>query len=449
MPSSDLPGRKRHRLRGYRLDPKKGGNDIGRNNKGYQFPDPASLFRRRLKSHIRDRVNVVRSIVDDWTVLLYILIPGLLLGGRLYYGLWRHPLPEWAASLPFALMPALLLIVASMGSILLLVHEADVLFMIQRRSWMQGVMIRSSLYSMAAAALKTSIGYLILLPFLVRQFHQDVPSVFGLLMFTITFEWVLMWSKHLIAVQTRGWKRWLLFVPFAFVASALYGAFAVWFRQEPVILALGAIVLAAVTLILLIARLRLRGTFMIDVQEDLKNRTELTSLALSQAVDKPRRIRKKTWVFRRSGSVFRSTEPSKRIAGAMIKTLLRYPKQLMLYAQYAGISAVVLLTVPSGVNMVAFAALHMLLVFWLFLQWFSFRQDAFVSLLPWSYEQNAKSSLIAVRALLLPFAVLASAALLFGAGVSVWIAVIGIIPLSAVTAWVIPYAMRRFMLSKG
>ncbi|WP_127604809.1 ABC transporter permease [Paenibacillus chibensis] len=421
---------------------------IGTKNQGYTFPNPANLFRKRLISHIRDRVRVLRSVADDWTVFLYILIPGLLLGGRLYYGLWKEPLPAWAAQLPFSVVLALLLLTASLSSILLLIREADVLFVIQRKAWLHGVMVRSSLYSMAVAALKTSIFYLIVLPFLVRQFHQDSLSLVSLLLFTIAFEWVLMWSKHLVRVQTGGWRRRLLYIPFVFVPSGMYGAFAAWFRLQPFALGLGTIILVVVSLLLIIVRLRLRGTFMNDVQEDLTNRTDLTSVVLSQTVDKPRRIRKKTWIYRRSGHVFRSTLPSRRIAGAMIKTLLRHPKQSMLYLQFTGISLLVLLTLPIGIKVIAFAGLIMLLTYWLFLQWFGFRQDPFVSLLPWPDDQHLQGSHLAMGTLLSPFAVLTSAAVLFTSPVNVWIAVIGFVPLAAASAWIAPQAMRMFMLNR-
>ncbi|MCJ8011766.1 ABC transporter permease [Paenibacillus sp. KQZ6P-2] len=420
---------------------------IGRKNEGYLFPDPASLFRRRLWSHFKEIAAVVRSVVDDWTVLLYILIPGLLLGGRLYYGLWKEPLPEWSGQLPFAAVPVLLLLAASLGSILLLVREGDVLFLVQRKNWLHGIMLRSSLYSMVSAAVKTSICYLLLLPFLVRQFQEHGLLIGCLLAFTIAFEWVLMWAKHLIRVQRSGWRRGLLYIPFVFIPGVLYITFILLFRSQPAVLGLGAIVLAAISLLLIRVRLRLRGTFMNDVQEDLVKRTGLTSIALSQTVDKPRRIRRNTWVFSGSRPVFRSTAPVKRIAGAMIKTLLRHPKLRQLYVQFTLISSGVLITLPSGIQALVFVALQALVVYWLFLEWFSFRENAFVSLLPWPDDQSFQAGILAVRTLAIPFAVLTSAIVLFKQLVP-WMAGIGFIPLAAAVCWVVPNVMRMFLLNK-
>ncbi|MWV45611.1 hypothetical protein GRF59_18520 [Paenibacillus sp. HJL G12] len=419
----------------------------GRKNEGYLFPSPASLFRRRLRSHFKDTAAVVRSVADDWTVFLYVLIPGLLLGGRLYYGLWKEPLPEWSGQLSFAVIPVVLLLITFMGSVLLLVREADVLFIVQRKKWLQGIMLRSGLYSMASAAVKTSVCYLLLLPFLVRQFHEHSLFISCCLALTISFEWVLMWSKHLIRVQADGWRRRMLYIPFVFIPAILYVTVVILFRHQPVVLGVGAGILAVLSLLLLSMRLRLRGTFMNDVQEDLVKQTSLTSLALSQAIDKPRRIRRKTWVFPKSGPVFRSTAPAKRIAGAMIKSLLRYPRQRLLYLQFTSVSSVVLISLPAGIQILVFAALQALLVYWLFLQWFNFREDAFVSLLPWPDEPSFQAEILAVRTLILPFAVVTSAIVMFTRVVP-WVAAFGFIPLAVAVCVVVPYAMLMFLLNK-
>ncbi|GIO32164.1 hypothetical protein J2TS6_33050 [Paenibacillus albilobatus] len=414
---------------------------------GYQFPDPASLFRRRLRSHWKETAAALRSVADDWTVLLYILVPALLLGGRLYYGLWKEPLPDWAGMLPFALVPVLLLLIASLGEILLLVREGDVLFLVQRREWLRGIMLRSGLYSMAAAAVKTSVCYLVLLPFLFRHFHADGLAAGGLLALTVAFEWVLMWSRHLIKVQAKGVRRWLLYVPFAVLPAAAFLAFAVKFGHQGAVLWSGALVMALLSLLLLKFRLGLRGTFMHDVQEDLVKRTRLTGLLLSHSVDKPRRVRSKTWLFRKSRPVFRSRKPAKRIAGAMVKALLRHPGHRSLYLRFAGVTALVLVSLPVKIQILAFLALHALIAYWLFLQWSAFREDAFVSLLPWPDEHGMQAGLTAMQGLLLPYSVWASALVLF-TRLNPWLAAVGFIPLGVAASWAVPYLMRMFLLNK-
>lgn len=418
-----------------------------REKEGYLFPNPASLFRRRLRSHFKETAAALRSVVDDWTVLLYILVPGLLLAGRFYYGFWKEPLPEWAGMLSFPMVPLSLLLIALTGDILLLVREGDALFLVQRREWLRGIMLRSGWYSMAAAAAKTSLCFLVLLPFLVRRFHADGLYAGGLLAFTVAFEWVLMWSRHLVKVQTKGMRRWLLYVPFAVVPCAVYVGAVLMFSQQAAMLWAGALGLALLSLLLLRARLGLRGTFMADVQEDLARRTRLTGLLLSQSVDQPRRVRSKTWIFRKSRHVFRSREPAKRIAGAMVKSLLRHPGQRSLYLRFAGISTMVLVTLPVKMQIVAFAALHALIAYWLFLQWSAFRKDPFIALLPWPEADGVQAGFAAVRTLLLPFSVWASALVMFSS-LSPWLAAIGFIPLGMAAGWAVPYLMRMFFLHK-
>ncbi|MDR0268554.1 ABC transporter permease [Paenibacillus sp.] len=418
-------------------------------DKDYLFRTPGSLFRRRLWSYFKEMAAIFRSVADDWTVFVYILIPGLLFGGRLYYGLWNEPLPEWASKIPFPIIPLMLLAVASMGGVILLIREADVLFIVQRKRWVRAIMLRGSLYSMAAAALKTAFVFLLILPFLIRQFHESGMLAGSMLAFTIVFGWVHMWIRHLVRVQTSGWRRWLLYIPFVMLPAFFYLTFMIVFKSRSEILLIGTIVLALFVMLLLRMRLRLRGTFMNDVQEDLTRRTRLTAIVLSQSVDKPRRIRRKTWIFRRSRPLFRSVQPSKRIAGTMVKALLRHPGQRSLYLRFAAVSIpVFFLPMPSGVRIIVYAALHLLIVYWLFLQWFSFKEDPFVSLLPWPDDMGIQASILAVRTLLFPYAVIISALILFTSGAMIWIAAIGFIPLAAGVTWVVPEVLRMFMMNK-
>lgn len=84
--------------------------------RAFAFSNAKQLFRRRLFSHWREQSAIIRTAAD-WTVLLYILIPGGLLGGRLYYGFWNEALPAWSVDLPFMFIPSLLVLLICNGEI--------------------------------------------------------------------------------------------------------------------------------------------------------------------------------------------------------------------------------------------------------------------------------------------------------------------------------------------
>lgn len=60
---------------------------------------PLRLYRRRRKEHFKEQMKNLRLVVD-WTVWVYLLVPGLLYLIGWYTSLWTKPLPAWATGLP-------------------------------------------------------------------------------------------------------------------------------------------------------------------------------------------------------------------------------------------------------------------------------------------------------------------------------------------------------------
>lgn len=65
-----------------------------------RIASPNAIFRRRLVSHWSYQRSNIGAVVD-WVIMLYILIPGLLLGIGLYRDFLTRPLPAWIELIPF------------------------------------------------------------------------------------------------------------------------------------------------------------------------------------------------------------------------------------------------------------------------------------------------------------------------------------------------------------
>lgn len=99
-------------------------------DRSYHFSHPGALFWRRVTAHWKNQRDNLATVVD-WIVMLYIIVPGLLLGGGLYRELWTSPLPGWAQFFPLQAVVGILLFMFS-GRVLLFLEEADVLFLRQQ-----------------------------------------------------------------------------------------------------------------------------------------------------------------------------------------------------------------------------------------------------------------------------------------------------------------------------
>ncbi|QUL55553.1 ABC transporter permease [Paenibacillus tritici] len=374
----------------------------------FAFPTAGSLFRRRLASHFREQTNIIRTAVD-WTVLLYIIIPGGLLGGRFYYGFWKGELPAWFSHIPYILVPSLLAVLLATGGIVLLLQEGDLLFLRQRQSWIRTIIRRGMLYSLTVTALKVVVIFGVLLPFLIRGYGLSAAGVYGLLALTITCGSAVKLLGHLVKVQRQGFRRRLWLIPAVALPCGIYLRLALFWKDSPALLFIAAAVYAAVTVWAFSVRLRLRGTFINDVREDYRQRMKIAAILLRRVLDKPRPTRYKPWIFRKSQPLLASKEPEGRFAAAAIKAMLRNPAHFKLYLSFTGVALVAIFIVPVVLKWLLYVVLTSLMAYWLSSFWLLFSGDEYIGILPFTKAQKADAGTKVMPILLMPFAVLCSA----------------------------------------
>lgn len=376
--------------------------------RAYAFPTSKRLFWRRLFSHWREQSAMIRTAAD-WTVLLYILIPGGLLGGRLYYELWNDALPAWSVDMPFMFIPSLLVLLLCRGGVLLFLQEGDLLFLRQRQHWMHTIMLRGLFYSLIVTSLKFCAAFALLLPFLMRGYGMLSTEVWALFVLTLACSWCVKLLGHIVKVQKQSWRRWLWLILAISVPCGIYFRAAVLWSHRPVFMLMAAVFFAIVAIFALQRRLVMRGTFLNDVREDYKQRMKIAALLLRGVLDKPRPTRHKPWVFRKSQPLLKSKTAESRFAAAAIKALVRNPAHIKLYLSFIAVSALAILIIPSGFKWIGFVVLTLLMNYWLFSFWSSFAEDDFVGILPFTKEQKAEAGLRAVPILIFPFTMICSA----------------------------------------
>ncbi|QQZ63137.1 ABC transporter permease [Paenibacillus sonchi] len=411
----------------------------------FAFPTAPKLFKRRLFSHFREQSAIIRTAAD-WTVLLYIIIPGGLLGGRFYYGFWNHELPAWTADLPFALILALLSILIANGGLVLLLQEGDLLFLRQRENWIRTIVLRGTIYSLAVTSLKMAAVYAILLPFIVRGYGVSPAAAWALLVMTLACSWCVKLLGHIVKVQRQGFRRWLWLIPAVTVPCGIYIRAGLFWKDSPSLLLLVAAVLAVVTVWAIRYRLRLSGTFMNDVREDYKQRMRIAALLLRGVLDKPRPTRYKPWIFRKSQPLLKSKTPESRFTAAAIKALVRNPAHLKLYLSFTGVGLIAVFIVPSLLKWLIFALLVALMAYWLSSFWLLFSGDDYIGILPFTKEQKAVAGSKTLPLLLLPFSLLCSAVIctqLYG-----WLGLVLFIPVGGIAGYLIANMFSAFRFAR-
>ncbi|MGG4104004.1 ABC transporter permease [Paenibacillus lautus] len=366
-------------------------------DRSYHFSHSGALFWRRVTAHWKNQRDNLATVVD-WIVMLYIIVPGLLLGGGLYRELWTSPLPGWAQSFPLQAVVGILLFMFS-GRVLLFLEEADVLFLRQQGGWMKGLMIRGMVYSHTVSAIKGLVVTVLALPILVREHGITGIVLVTLLMITAVCAWCANLLTAMIRASYKGWRKHVLTYIVRWLSFGLLALLVTFWLESYVVLWAASLILLLVLFLLSRKRLAMQGTFIADAREDAKTRIQLTEKLLIQAVGKPPSVRSKTWFMRKSGRLFKGTA-EKRLADAGLKAILRHSESLLLYIQITLVGILAVWLPPPIIKIIVYLALVLMMSYWLNTRWALFAKAEFMQVLPFTNQQHRSAGVLAVRTLL-------------------------------------------------
>ncbi|MGR6541789.1 ABC transporter permease [Paenibacillus tundrae] len=371
---------------------------------------PLRLYRRRHKEHLREQWKNLKLVID-WTVWLYLLIPGLLYLIGWYVSLWSKPLPLWASNTPLTLLTLIIEIVMLTGGVLLFVEEADVLFLKSQKRWMQTLM-RQGMYRACTLHIgKMLIVTALTAPLWYRVYDMSVAEILLLSIWFGTVASLQVIALHMIKVRYNGWRRGIRLVPltvamgiiFITVTSSIYAQISALF------IALGC----TIFLIILLGRIRLQmqGTFEGDVREDLRAKVKLTVILISQAVNKPKAPRTKTMIFRKPRKLLRNRTIANRTAETAYKAFFRESSTLKLYFQMGSLSIAAVALPPFPVNVIVCGLLIIMLTVMFYRSWDHFATSDYVQLVSYDSDALHRAGLMMVRMLFVPIGILMGVAL--------------------------------------
>lgn len=391
---------------------------------------PLGLYRRRRKEHFNEQLKNLKLVVD-WTVWVYLLIPGLLYFSGWYVSLWSKPLPSWATGLTLPTLTGLIDVIMLTGGILIFVEEADVLFLKSRSLWMRTLM-KQGIYR----ACLQHLGKMIAITALTSPLWSRVydMSFIHITLIAIWFGAVASFQVivlHMTKVRYTGWRRWIRMIPLAVAMGIITIGVTSWMHGH--IWTLLAGIVAAILLLILVGRLRLemKGTFEGDVREDLRERLKFTALLLSRSVTKPKAPRTRTIIFRKQRKLLRHRTISNRTAETAFKAFFRNSSTMKLYLQLGGLSIAAVALPPFPVNVIVCGLLVIMLSVLFYRSWEVFATSEYVQLVSYDSEALNRAGVTMVRMLFVPLGILMGFSL--GAAWLGWLE--GIVTAAAVVAF--------------
>ncbi|MBO9606521.1 MAG: ABC transporter permease [Paenibacillaceae bacterium] len=398
------------------------------------------LFRRRVADFWRFQLAVARLVVD-WTVALYVIVPALAAGVYQYAKLWRDD-PAWMAHVPLALLIAVLYRFATAGTVRLFVEDGDQLFLLQRPVWQRGVMSRGIGYTAVMHGLLSIAAVALLAPLLYQHYGWPLVRIAALLLFLWPFRVAAALVVQLLSARFAGWRYWLRYALLQPVFALLFAPAAVGLSRWPLALVLAGLLAAALAVRLARVRLRLRGAFFQDADNERRQRLRLAGIVLRQFVEKkPRSRRKRPLLWRSSNRLFRKRTPANGLAEAIVKSFFRSRAQMgvLLRLLPLGVAALSLPFLPLWVKGVVWFGFALLLGYWLRSYWQEMARGEFVGMFRWRQADKHAAAQKAIGAMLLPVFLPMSAAI--GISSLPWFGVFVTLAAGWALAWLVSHVM--------
>ncbi|OWR27714.1 hypothetical protein CDO73_21205 [Saccharibacillus sp. O23] len=337
---------------------------------------PKSLFRRRLRDYLAWEGRNLRT-VTDWIVALYILIPFGLLGARYYYGFWHGETPPLLAALPTAALMAVPVVAAMASRPILLLEQADAVFLRQRPGWLRSVVSRAMILFAAVQGAKAALILALLLPLLREARGLSWGEIAAL----YPAAWALHLAAGLLAHNAVVYRQERLRPYAAFAGMLAASALFLWAAASGAAACLAAAAgLGAAAGFLMRRRAALSHHFEESAAADLAARMRFAALLLAQALDKPSLPKRSTRLWRSSRPLlpgFVGSWRTRRIAEAAIKSALRGSGYARMYLQFAGISLAATAIGPVWVGWIVVPLMLLLFAMWLRGLWLRFLNHAF------------------------------------------------------------------------
>jgi ABC-2 type transport system permease protein len=387
---------------------------------------PIQLFFKRLLSEWKLIYNTWSTVIN-WTLALYIIIPGLIIAVVSYIHLWNQP-PAWVFELPLYIPLQLIYLYTWTGTIRLFLDEADQLFLLQKRDWIRKIMDLGMIYSAVCSLLITLLLFFILAPFLLLVYELSTKQI--LLLFALSFllKMTIGFIKQLISLRLKSWQAKTILIIILVLIQPLF-VIGTPLLIVNSLLCFTCCALLILTLLLLIKiRFEIKGTFLEDITLENKERVKHAAAILGMSgvsIKKPSSKRKRPIFFSRFNHLFQERNTVNGLTEVFFKSFLRNQNDLIVYVLLVTIG-IVLVSDPQGSSLLLWPFLAFILTQFAKFHWNEVITSDYIKMFQWKTVDVRAASMKSMLLLSVPGFLLISSAL--GFSLFNWAGAIGILP---------------------
>ncbi|RFU68717.1 hypothetical protein D0469_11305 [Peribacillus saganii] len=302
------------------------------------------IFGDRLVREWRFQYGVIKSIAD-WTIMLYLLIPGAAIGFMIYRSWWINP-PAWSLEMPVEVYYIVLLLITFLGQYRTFTEEADKVFMAKHRLLFTGMKRWAYLYSVISQALGVAAAVLIMLPLLLKIHQFSIYETVSAAAFFIGLRLLISAIKVHISDIGSVWNRKLASFTM-FSAAANLSVLILW--EPSWLIFIEALIVGAASVFLYYPRTTKLGYIDDEVALERKQRVKYINLifTMSNDIENSKIItRKKPLLYRNSKRMFKKRTPINGYKELFFKLFIRDFGTLASYYQIVAVTVAAIVILP-------------------------------------------------------------------------------------------------------
>ncbi|MCY8581829.1 ABC transporter permease [Bacillus haynesii] len=306
-----------------------------------------SLFISRLKADCLYQLRILKLVID-WTVALYIVLPGAGIGVYQYIkwlngGSFHN---GWQAGL-IVLAPAVFTLFGSVRTFLM---EADQLYLLQKKTLVLNMKRCGYLYCLFVQICKWLFAAAVFTPLFVRQFGAELTACLAVFFYYFCLNFLITVLKRRNLGRQYKLKHRVLNAGLIFFVW-LSACAVVLFFSWPIVLLSGLVLTAAAVKT---ARGTIGNMFLFYEEVEFDNRRKLRlakfflSLNLDGSVPKPgkRKAKRPRLFFKKSQNIFKVRTMQNGLKEIFFKVMLRHPDYKRQLMQMIGIFTALMMVGP-------------------------------------------------------------------------------------------------------
>lgn len=361
---------------------------------------PKRVFWGRVVTEWKNKWKAWRTVID-WIVALYIVIPFTAAGVWLYWSIWFHP-PAWFSYVPTGAVGLVVFILAWSGSVRWFVEEGDLLFLRQRKEWLQTLRLRGVLYSIMIQAVGSAAFMLLTAPLILLEYEWTYSQWIGLGMILFTLRLCLSAARQFIGELSFA-RKLGSYVALGMGAALLTGGM-IWLLSVHAVFGwLGALCIGGLSVVLLRLRLRTNTAFMYEVEQERKIKGQTAAFIVADVVKKKPLVKlRQPILLSQSNRLLRRRTFENLLAETGVKTFFRSFSKLKPYAQFTLIGMAAIALSPFIIRWIVLGGLGLLLPYWLRWHWNEHMQSSFLKLFRYERYREMEASETFIGMTMLP-----------------------------------------------